>query len=377
MTDAIKRARTPSRPLALALSVLMVGGIAAAAVSFAGAAEAASPPDIRLGTAARFGVLAADGVTNTGPTTIAGDVGSAPTTSVTDNGVITSSGVVRTGPDNVVSNAKADLLTAFGQAAAAQPTVTGIPADLTGRTLVAGTYRQASSLLLTGNVTLDAENDTNAVFVIQVGADFATGPGASVTLVRGAQACRVYWQIGNSATFDTTTSFKGNVLAYQDISAATAATFEGRLLTNTGAVTLDTNVISAPGCAAIVPRPLTASPSLVVTPVKKATPKPARTSTSPTDSDDSSDSDDSDDSDSSEDSNDSGTSESDTDTSGGTTVTEGGGGSDSDGSTTTSTPGLPNTGGPPWFLAPLGGLVVLAGLGVVVAARTPRGMHRA
>lgn len=365
MTDAITRIRRPARPLALTLSVLLVGGIAAAAVSLAGAADAASPPDVRLGTAARFGVLAADGVTNTGPTTIAGDVGSAPTTSVTDNGAITASGVVRTGPDQVVSNAKADLLTAFGQASAAQPTVTVIPGDLTGQTLVAGTYRQASSLLLTGNVTLDAENDTNAVFVIQVGADFSTRPGSTVTLVRGAQACRVYWQIGNSATFNTTTSFKGNVLAYQDITAATAATFEGRLLTNTGAVSLDTNVITAPGCAPIVDRPLTASPGLVASPAKKAKPKPAKTSTAPARDSGGSDS---------SDSSDTGT---ETETGGGTAVNEGGGTPGTGTSTTTSTPGLPDTGGPPWFLAPLGGLVLVAGLGVVVAARSPRGMHRA
>lgn len=186
-----------------------------------------------------------------------------------------------------------------------------------------------------------------------------------MVLTRGAQACHVYWQIGNSATFDTGTRFKGNVLAYQDISANTGATFEGRLLTTDGAVTLDTNTITVPECAAVV-TPSTPAPT-VTTPTTPAPTRttPTRSTPRPTATTPSRDRDDSDGGGSGTDGGGSGTD-------GGDSFTDGDGGT-----TTTPTPGLPNAGGPPWFLAPLGGIAVLAGIGFVVVARSARGVHRA
>lgn len=365
-------ARTHSRTTVLSVGTLsaLTAAIVVAAMSFASSARAVSPPDVRLGTAAQFAVLAYDGVTNTGTTTVTGDIGSFPTTTVTDNGAILPPGNVRRGPDQVVENAKPDLAAAFGQAAGAQPDTQALPADIGGRTLVGGTYNQASALGLTGTVTLDGQNDPNSVFIIQVGSDFTTAPSSSVVLTRGAQACHVYWQIGNSAVFDTATSFIGNVLAYQDISANTGATFQGRLLTTDGAVTLDTNTITLPACAAVVtPSPSTPTPAPTVT--TPATPAPTRAvpvraTPRPTDSSPSRDAD-----------GGSGTDDSDSDSDGSSGTDGGDSFADADGSTTTSTPGLPNTGGPPWFLAPLGGLALLAGMALVAMARMRRGVHRA
>ncbi|MET0931135.1 MAG: ice-binding family protein [Aeromicrobium sp.] len=369
MTDAITRTRKPALPLAAAVAA-MTTVIVVAAVSFASSARAAGPPDVLLGTSAQFAVLGHDGITKTGPITVTGLVGSAPT-GISGTGVITPSGVERGIADGQVATAKADLLVAYGQAAGAQTPTTNLTGQIGNRTITGGTYNQAGSLNFTGQLTLDGENDPNSVFIIQVGADFTTATGASVILTRGAQACHVYWQIGNDAVIEVDTAFKGNILAGNDISAKTRATFEGRLLTNTGAVTLDTNTITLPVCVtATTPAPVVTTPT--ATPSKKPTPKPTKTTSKPSrgDSGGSDDSDDSDDSDNSD---------SDTDAGGGTTGTEGGagdGGSDADGSTTTSTPGLPDAGGPPWFLAPLGGAVVLAGLGIAIAARGPRGLHR-
>lgn len=343
------------------------------AVSFSSPARAAGPSDVLLGTSARFAVLAADGVTNTGTTTVTGDVGSFATTTVTDNGAILPPGNVRRGPDTVVSIAKGDLLTAYTQAAGAQTSTSALGPDIGNQTLTGGTYNRAGSLGFTGPLTLDGENDPNSVFIIQVGADFTTATGASVLLTRGAQACHVYWQIGNDAVVQVGTAFKGNLLVENDISALTGATFEGRLLSNDGAVTLDTNTITLPVCAPVVtpttPAPTTARPSPT-----KATP----TKSKPTKSTPTSPSKGRDDDDSSGGSGSGGSGSG----SGGSGTTGGGGGSGTDGSSTTdttsttSTPGLPGTGGPPWFLAPLGVAGLLAGTGLVLAARRPRGMHR-
>jgi hypothetical protein len=371
MSDALSRTRKPALPLAAALAA-MTTVVVVAAVSFASTARAAGPPDIRLGTAAAFSVLASDGVTRTGPITVTGLVGSAPT-GISGTGVITPTSNERGVASGEVTTAKADLLIAYGQAAAAQTPTVALSADIGNQTLTGGTYNRAGSLGFNGALTLDGENDPNSVFVIQVAQDFTVETGASVVLTRGAQACRVYWQIGNDAVVKVGVPFQGNILAGNDITAQTSATFVGRLLTNTGAVTLDTNTITNPICAtattsppttptATTPAPTTASPT-------RPTPRPTRT-TPARGRDDADDSSDTDGSDGSESGTDGG---SDGD-GGSSTGTDGG--SDGDGFTTTGTPGLPDAGGPPWFLAPLGGVVVLAGLGVAVAARTPRGLHR-
>jgi uncharacterized membrane protein YgcG len=367
--DFSRTRKTPTLPLAAVLAAI-IAALVVAAVSLASAARAAGPPDVLLGTSAQFAVLAADGVTNTGTTNVTGDVGSFATTTVTDNGAILPPGNVRRGPDTVVSDAKGDLLTAFNQAAGAQTSTSLLGPDIGGQTLTGGTYNRAGSLGFSGTLTLDGENDPSSVFLIQVGQDFTTATGASVLLTRGAQACHVYWQIGNDAVVQVGTAFKGNLLAGNDISALTGATFEGRLLTNDGAVTLDTNTITLPTCAPVVV-PTTPAPTLTTPAPTKATPTKAKpTRSTPTTSKGRHDDD-------AAGGSGSGGSGSDGSGSGSGGSGSGDGGGDADGTfTTTSTPDLPGAGGPPWFLAPFGGVALLAGLGLVIAARRPRGTHR-
>ena len=143
--------------------------------------------------------------------------------------------------------AKSDLTTAFNDAAGRTG---GIPivADLGGTTLTAGVYNSASSIGVTGTLTLNAEGNNNAVFIFQAGSTLTTAPASSIVLENGAQACHVFWQVGSSATVDTTTSFVGTIMASTSIEVHTGATISGRLLADTGAVTLDDNVITTPPC---------------------------------------------------------------------------------------------------------------------------------
>lgn len=225
-----------------------VAGVAAVAagllVLVAGPAQAATP--VGLGTATSFAVLAGAGVTNTGPTTLDGDLGSFPTTSISGAGSLTVTGTVHAG-DAVTQDAKTDLVTAYG-VAAGQASDQTISADLAGSTLVSGVYTSASSMGLSGALTLDAAGDPDAVFVFQVGSALTVAAGAQVLLVNGARACNVIWQVGSSATIGTGATFRGTVIALTDISMVTGATVEGRLLARNGAVTLDTNVITRPAC---------------------------------------------------------------------------------------------------------------------------------
>ena len=347
--------------------------IAVTAVSMAGPARAAGPPDPVLGSALDYSVLAGEGVTNTGPTTVVGLVASAGIQdTVTDNGAISPPGNVRNGANAAVSGAKAELLIGYAQAAAAPVNPkTPLLGEIGGQTLTGGTYTRAGSLNFTSTLTLDGENDPNSVFIIQVAQDFDVASSAQVLFTRGAQACHLYWQIGNDAVIGTSTAFKGTILAANDISAKTNATFQGRLLSNVGAITLDSNTFTSPACAASTPSTSAPTSSAPVTPAptatKKPTPKPSKDSGKSKGGRD-------DDSSKGGGSSDGG---SDSDGSGGGA---GGGGSgsdaDTDGSTSTST-GIPNTGGPPMFLAPVGAIAVLAGAGLVVASRRRSGSHRA
>ena len=121
--------------------------------------------------------------------------------------------------------------------------------DLAGQTLTAGVYNSASSIGLTGVLTLDGGGNPNAVWVFQAGSTLTTGSASSVVLVNGAQSCHVYWQIGSSATLGTGSTFRGSILALTSITVTTGVTVDGRVLARNGAVTLDTDTITKPACA--------------------------------------------------------------------------------------------------------------------------------
>src|ERR1700722_10021283 len=169
-------------PLAV-LAVLTV----ALAIVFTGAprADAAQSP-VGLGTASRFAVLAGATVTNTGRSTVVGDLGVSPGSAVTGF----PPGRVRAGfihaADAFAAQAQSDLTTAYHDAARRRPS-TGEFGDLSGKTLAAGVYRSDSSLHLTGTVTLDAQGDPNAVFIFQMASTLVTGSGSAVALIDGAQ----------------------------------------------------------------------------------------------------------------------------------------------------------------------------------------------
>lgn len=201
---------------------------------------------VGLSTAASFSVLGGSTVTNTGPTTMFGDLGLSPGSSVTGAPHVLGETHV---DDAVAIGAKSALTTAYSDAAS-RPSNGSAGTDLSGQVFLPGVRTASSSLLLsTGSVTLDAEGNPNAVFIFQIGSTLITGSNTSVLLTGGAQACNVFWQVGSSATLGTGTSFVGTIMASATVTAGTAATIHGRLLASTGAVNLDTNTITTSNCA--------------------------------------------------------------------------------------------------------------------------------
>jgi Ice-binding-like len=204
---------------------------------------------VGLGLAASFSVLGGETVTNTGPTTMFGDLGLSPGSSVTGAPHVLGQTHI---DDAVAIGAKNALTTAYNNAAS-RPSNGSAGTDLSGQTFLPGVRTASSSLLLSsGSVTLNAQGDPNAVFIFQIGSTLITGSSTTVLLAGGAQACNVFWQVGSSATLGTGTHFVGTIMASTSITAATAATIHGRLLARTGAVTLDTNTITTSTCASSV-----------------------------------------------------------------------------------------------------------------------------
>jgi hypothetical protein len=227
---------------------LLTGLVATGSLALTAFASTAlgAPATVGLGTSEGFSVLAGSTVTNTGPTTMFGDLGLSPGSSVTGAPHVLGETHV---DDAVAIGAKSALTTAYNDAAS-RPSDGSAGTDLTGQTFTAGVRTASSSLLLSaGSVTLDAQGNPNAVFIFQVGTTLTTGSNTSVSLINGAQACNVFWQIGSSATLGTGTRFVGTVMAAATITAGTAATVHGRLLAQTGAVNLDTNTITTSSCA--------------------------------------------------------------------------------------------------------------------------------
>ena len=215
-------------------------------VALTATAQAAQPA-VGLGTADSFGVLGGQTVTNTGPSVINGDLGVSPGTAITGfppglvNGTVSAANAVA-GP------AQSDLTTAYNDAAGRTQAVL-VPGDLGGLFLTPGVYKQSSSLLLTGDTTLDAQGNPDAVFIFQIGSTLTTASNSRVLLTGGTQACNVFWQIGSSATLGTNTSFRGTILALASITVTTRTNILGRALARNGAVTLDTNTITREACA--------------------------------------------------------------------------------------------------------------------------------
>lgn len=143
------------------------------------------------------------------------------------------------------ANAQSDLTTAYKDASE-RTNPASILGDLGGLTLYPGLYGTAGAISITGDLTLDAQGNTSAIFIFQVGTTLTTASGGNVILANGASAANIFWQVGSSCEFGSTSSFMGTVMAHTLIAFDSGAVLTGRALSETGEVTLIGNTITNP-----------------------------------------------------------------------------------------------------------------------------------
>jgi hypothetical protein len=249
---------TPSAPLAL--NTLYTATITTGAHDLFGNGLASNFPwsfttsqvtcqaPVPLNSAAAFEILAGSTVTSTGPTVITGgDLGLSPGSAVTGfpPGTLTSPAVMHV-TDPIAAQAELDLTAAYNYAAGV-PGGAVLAGDLSGLTFPPGVYTNASTVMLSaGTVTLDAQGNPNAVFIFQIGSTLTTLGSTQILLAGGAQAQNIFWQVGSSATLGTNSIFEGTILSFQSITLDTGAVLNGRALARNGAVTMDSNIVTAP-----------------------------------------------------------------------------------------------------------------------------------
>ena len=190
-----------------------------------------------LGAASTYGILAGTAVTCVTGGTIFADVGVSPGTAITGFGPCTLTGTRHAG-DAAAAAAQVALTSAYN-ALVAETCGTTIVADLGGTTITPGVYCSASSVGVTGAVTLNGQGNANARFVIKAGSSLTTA--GSVVLTNGTQAKNVWWQVGSSATLGTGSAWQGNIVALTSITLNDNATMLGRALARNGGITLGSN----------------------------------------------------------------------------------------------------------------------------------------
>jgi gliding motility-associated-like protein/uncharacterized repeat protein (TIGR01451 family) len=206
---------------------------------------------IPLGTAENFVLFSTAGaVSNTGITHLTGNVG---TNSGSSTGFGNVNGTMNDG-DGISAQCAVDVQLAYNTLNSTIPTFFPAPLLGNGQILVPGVYSIGGPATLNLGLTLDAQNNPNAVFIIQIAGAFSTNAASKVYLVNGAQACNVFWKVEGLVDMAVGTTMRGTIIANNAaINMNAGDTLEGRALSIAGAITVNNVLAYTPiGCGSPV-----------------------------------------------------------------------------------------------------------------------------
>jgi hypothetical protein len=187
-----------------------------------------------LASASNFVFFTTTGaVSNAGVSNITGYVGS-------NAGAITGfaglNGLVDS-VNTITAQCATDLTSAYGQLNSSVATF--FPGVLlgNGQILDSGVYSIGAATTLNGVLTLDAQGNSNAVFIIKITGAFSTNASSEVNLINGASACNVFWKVEGAVSMAVNSTMRGTIIANNAaISMTPGDSLEGRALSTTGAI---------------------------------------------------------------------------------------------------------------------------------------------
>jgi len=207
---------------------------------------------INLGTADKFALLGASGITNVSAHTfIIGDVGSSPTPTVTGIKPSQVKGHLYLKSSPVTARAQRSLTVAYNQAAGATCRTNLTGKNLGGKKLIPGVYCFDTAAQLTGTLKLNAQGNPNAQWIFQIGTTLTTATNSKVVVNlggKGGRGCNVYWQVGSSATVGKGSILVGKIMALSSITL-NGGVLRGKALARTGAISISTQeTVDGPPC---------------------------------------------------------------------------------------------------------------------------------
>jgi hypothetical protein len=207
---------------------------------------------INLGTADEFALLSGSGITNVSAHTfIIGDVGSSPTPTIKGIKPAQVKGRLYLKSSPATAKAQRGLTTAYNKAAGAHCGTILTGQDLGGMKLIPGVYCFASDAELTGTLKLNAQGNSSAQWIFQVGTTLTAAKNSKVVLNlvgKGGRGCNVYWQVGSSATVGKGSIFVGKIMALTSVTL-NGGTLHGKALASNGAITISAQeTVDGPRC---------------------------------------------------------------------------------------------------------------------------------
>lgn len=148
------------------------------------------------------------------------------------------------------AQAKIDIDNAYIALMALPNTVTNHAAAFgIGETINAGVYFVNGAGSLGGTITLDAQNNPNAIFVFKFAGAFGVAAQSKIILANGARRCNVFWIGGagvatGAVSIGAASDLKGTFLSHEGACTSGAGLFlSGRLLSTGGAATTYAGIV--------------------------------------------------------------------------------------------------------------------------------------